>query len=49
MKKKDVIRVVKRLVKEKYLPEAALNELDKTNEEENKVTTLFESWLETAH
>lgn len=40
---------MRRLVREKYFPETALGELDKTNEDENKIITLFENWLETAH
>ena len=36
-------------MQKKYFYEGCLNELDESNEEENKIIGLFENWLDTAH
>ena len=46
--KKEVILVVRKLVREKFFLEACLSELDQGNEEEQKAISMFEKWLDTA-
>jgi hypothetical protein len=46
--KKEVAVMVRRLAREKFLPEGSVLELDEGNEEEQKAISMFEKWLDTA-